>query len=182
MQPRPPRWRRSRQPSWASCARGIRVSGLPSSTSWSAGAASPILRALCIQMGVLTHACHGNFLCITQVIILTAACNSIFTELHCDAVARREHSIRARQSIVYRLAEQLHQEEQLKERESQKAEALQRQCQIEEAERIRRANRAMQRAESARQRRLQKVLILRIPSMQQRHQSCLMLIHTGEEP
>ena len=133
-------------------------------------------------MVVLTHACHGNFLCIPCVIRLTAACNSIFTELHCDAVARLEHSIRARQSIVYRLAEQLHQEEQLRGRKSQKAEALRRQCQIEEAERIRRANRALQRAESVRQRRLQKVLILRSPSIQQRHQWCLTLIHTGEEP
>ena len=56
-----------------------------------------------------------------------------------------------------RLAEQLQQEEQLRKKDKQKADALLRQAQLEEAERHKKANEALQRAERVRQRRLIKV-------------------------
>ena len=58
---------------------------------------------------------------------------------------------------LHRLAEQLHQEEQLKEKDKHKADALLRQAQLDEAERHRKANEALQRAECVRQRRLIRV-------------------------
>ena len=58
---------------------------------------------------------------------------------------------------AHRLAEQLHQEEQLREKDKQKTDALLRQAQLEEAERHRKADEALQRAECVRQRRLLKV-------------------------
>ena len=59
--------------------------------------------------------------------------------------------------VLCRLAEQLHQEEQLKEKDKQKADALLKQAQLEEAERHRKADEALQRAECVRQRRALKV-------------------------
>jgi len=56
-----------------------------------------------------------------------------------------------------RLAEQMYQEEQLKEKDKHEAEVLQRQSQLEEAERHRKASEALHRAELVRQRRLLKV-------------------------
>ena len=56
-----------------------------------------------------------------------------------------------------RLAEQLHQEEQMREKDKQVADTLLRQAQAEEADRHRKANEAAQRAACARQRRLVKV-------------------------
>ena len=58
---------------------------------------------------------------------------------------------------MYRLAEQLHQEEQMREKDKHKADTLLRQAQAEEAERHRKANEALQRAACVRQRRLLKV-------------------------
>lgn len=59
--------------------------------------------------------------------------------------------------VLCRLAEQLHQEEQLREKDKQKADAMLRQAQLEEAERHRKADEALQRAECVRQRRALKV-------------------------
>lgn len=63
-----------------------------------------------------------------------------------------------------RLAEQRHQEEQLREKDKHKTDALLRQAQLEEAERHRKANEALQRAECVRQRRLVKVSASSRPS------------------
>ena len=59
-----------------------------------------------------------------------------------------------------RLAEQLHQEEQLKEKDKHKADTLLKQAQLEEAERHRKADEALQRAECVRQRRALKVIAI----------------------